>query len=120
MKIEQMCARVLADWRGLEVPVILPDRLSSMSEVVGKLMKELGLKERLSSEEVIGAWGEVVGEFVARHSTPQQLKDGVLTVRVLQPTVQFELERFWKKEILAKLKTRFGNRVVREIRFRIG
>ena len=58
----------------------------------------------------------------ARHtvSSPQRLKDGVLYVHVLQPTVHFELERMWKKEILDKLKKRFGGRVVREIRFRLG
>ena len=47
-------------------------------------------------------------------------KDGVLTVRVLQPTVHFELDRFWKPKILAKLKERFGSRTVRDVKFRIG
>ena len=61
-----------------------------------------------------------MGEFVAKHATPRQLKDGVLTVSVLQPTMCFELDRHWKRDILARLKTRFGPRVVREIKFRIG
>ena len=43
-----------------------------------------------------------------------------LTVRVLQPTVHFELDRFWKPKILAKLKERFGSRTVRDVKFRIG
>jgi hypothetical protein len=43
-----------------------------------------------------------------------------LYVHVLQPTVHFELDRVWKREILARLKKRFGSRVVREVRFRIG
>jgi F0F1-type ATP synthase delta subunit len=45
--------------------------------------------------------------------------DGVLHVRVLQPTMAYELDRTLRTEILAKLKKRFG-RVVRDIRFRIG
>jgi hypothetical protein len=44
----------------------------------------------------------------------------VLTVRVLQPTIHYELDRVWKRQLLEKLKERFGPRTVRELRFRIG
>ena len=83
-------------------------------------MKKLGLGERLREEEVLGAWREIVGDFFAKHSSPQRLKEGVLYVHVLQPTVHFELERVWRREILAKLKKRFGGQVVRDMRFRLG
>jgi hypothetical protein len=39
---------------------------------------------------------------------------------VLQPSLHFELERVWKREIVDKLKKRFGARVVRDVKFRIG
>ena len=91
-----------------------------MSEPLAKLMAQLGLKDRLQEEEVIRGWREIVGDFVATHSTPHRLKDGVLTVRVLQPTVHYELDRVWKREILDKLKRRFGARTIRDIKFRIG
>jgi hypothetical protein len=48
------------------------------------------------------------------------LKDGVLYVSVLQPTVHYELDRVWRREIIAKLKDKFGARTVREIKFRLG
>ncbi len=120
MKPEQLRARVLAEWRGLPQTTAQPDRTAALGDAIRKVMTGLGLKDRLHSEEVLRAWHEVVGEFVAKHSSPQQLKDGVLTVRVLQPTVHFELDRVWKREILAKLKQRFGPRTVREVKFRIG
>ncbi len=120
MKPAQLRARVLAEWRGLPQPRELPDRLTDCATVLQKVMKDLGLGERLRSEAVVAAWHEVVGEFFAKHSAPQQLKDGVLYVSVLQPTLMFELERVWKREILEKLKKRFGARTVRDIRFRIG
>ena len=120
MKPEQLRARVLAEWRGLPEPAERPDRAVAIGDAVRKMMAGLGLKDRLHAEEVLRAWHEVVGEFVAKHSAPQQLKDGVLTVRVLQPTVHFELDRFWKPKILAKLKERFGKSAVREIKFRVG
>ena len=120
MKPAQLRARVLAEWRGLPQTAERPDRAVAVGDAVRKVMAGLGLKDRLRADEVMNAWQEVVGEFVARHSAPQQLKDGVLTVRVLQPTVHFELDRFWKPQILAKLKERFGKSVVREVKFRVG
>jgi predicted nucleic acid-binding Zn ribbon protein len=120
MRPDRLRALAIAEWRGYHEPIVLRDRTVGMGDAVGKLMASLGLKERLQEEEVLRAWQEVVGEFVAKHSAPQKLKDGVLVVQVLQPTLRFDLERVWKKDILAKLKARFGSRTVREIRFRIG
>jgi predicted nucleic acid-binding Zn ribbon protein len=120
MKPEQLRARVLAEWRGLPEHFERPDRANTPAESVRKLMKSLGLADRLNSAAVLGAWKEIAGEFFALHSSPQSLKDGVLYVHVLQPTVRYELDRIWKREILDKLKNKFGNRVVREIKFRLG
>ena len=88
--------------------------------MIGGVMEGFGLRDRLREEEVIRTWGEIVGDFVSRHSTPQKLAAGVLTVRVLQPTLRYELDRIWKGDILAKLKARFGAKTVREVRFLIG
>jgi predicted nucleic acid-binding Zn ribbon protein len=120
MKTAQLRARVLTEWRGVREPFVREDRATTAAEVVRKVMDGLGLGERLKAGEVLAAWREIVGDFFARHSEPKLLKDRVLYVSVLQPTVQFELDRVWKREILAKLKERFGARTVREIKFRIG
>jgi predicted nucleic acid-binding Zn ribbon protein len=120
MKPQQLRARVLAEWRGLPQTFERADRAVVCGVAVQKVMKELGLGERLRAEEVLGAWHEIVGDFVAKHSSPQRMKDGVLYVSVLQPTVQFELDRVWKRDILDKLKKRFGARTVRDIKFRVG
>ena len=120
MSPHSLRARALAEWRGLPEAPERPDRTVAVGDVIAATMKKLGLGERLREEEVLGAWAQIVGEFFARHSSPQRLKDGVLYVHVLQPTVHFELERVWKRDILAKLKERFGAKTVREIRFRLG
>jgi len=120
MKPDHLRARVLAEWRGLPENFVRADRTTTAQDAVQKLMVSLGLGDRLKSDEVRTAWREIVGDFFALHSSPQQLKDRVLYVAVLQPTVHFELERVWKKDILAKLKIRFGARTIREIKFRLG
>ncbi len=113
-------ARVIAEWRGAPEPAVRPDRMISVADGITKLMGSLGLGERLREEEVLGAWGEIVGEFIASHSRPFKLHAGVLQVQVLQSTMHYELDRVWKVKILEKLKQRFGPKAVREIRFRVG
>jgi len=57
---------------------------------------------------------------MAVHSAPIALCEGVLYVRVLQPSLRFELERVAKNEILRKLKQRFGGKTIRDLHFRVG
>ncbi len=75
---------------------------------------------RRSQSEVLEAWSKIVGDFIAAHSSPVALREGILYVRVLQPALHYELEQVSKIEILRKLKQRFGGKVVRDVRFRIG
>jgi predicted nucleic acid-binding Zn ribbon protein len=113
-------AAVIAEWRGLPERKARTDRWQSPAELVPKLMQRLGLRERLRETEVMDAWGKIVGEFIAAHSAPMALREGVLFVRVLQPALHYELEQISKPEILRKLKQRFGGKTIRDVRFRIG
>jgi predicted nucleic acid-binding Zn ribbon protein len=111
--------RVLREWRGLPGEVGRPDRARSVAELLPAAFKKLGLGDQLNETEVMQAWKDIVGEFIATHSSPQRFAKGVLYVRVLQPTLHYELDREWKPEILRKLKARFGARRIREVRFRV-
>jgi predicted nucleic acid-binding Zn ribbon protein len=113
-------AAVIAEWRGLPEKKMRADRWQSPADAIPKLMQRLGLRERLRETEVIDAWSKIVGEFIAAHSTPTALREGVLYVRVLQPALHYELEQVSKIEVLRKLKQRFGGKTIRDIRFRVG
>lgn len=113
-------ATVLAEWRGLPERTPRPDRWQAPGDLLPKLMQQLGLKERLQEDEVLAAWQSIVGEFIAAHSTPLSLRDGVLVVRVLQPALHYQFETISKAEIVRKLKLRFGRKMIRDLRFRIG
>jgi len=112
--------RILAEWRGLRQTPPAPDRARPVSELLEKVMHNLGLKERLNEAQIHGAWREIVGDFIATHSAPSRLSNGVLYVQVIQPTVHYELDRVWKPEIVKKLKARFGAKVIRDVKFRVG
>jgi predicted nucleic acid-binding Zn ribbon protein len=113
-------ATVVQEWRGL--PQITPrrDRWQQSCDLLPALMQKLGLKERLRETEVIEAWSSIVGEFIAAHSAPVSLREGVLYIRVLQPSLHYELEQIAKAEVLRKLKQRFGSKTIRDLRFRLG
>jgi len=113
-------AAVVAEWRGLPERKMRPDRWHALADVLPKLMQRLGLRERLHETEVIDAWSKIVGDFIAAHSAPVALRDGILYVRVLQPALHYELEQISKPEILRKLKQRFGGKTVRDVRFMVG
>ena len=113
-------AAVIAEWRGLSEKRLRPDRWQAPGDLLPKLMQQLGLSERLREAEVIEAWKQIVGDFIAAHSAPVSLRAGVLFVRVLQPALHYQFEQISKAEILRKLKRRFGTKIIREIRFRVG
>src|SRR5437870_3414196 len=93
-------AAVVAEWRGLPAPKTRPDRWHSPGDLLPKLLQQLGLSERLRETEVMEAWTQIVGDFIAAHSAPVSLRDGVLFVRVLQPALHYQFETISKAEIL--------------------
>jgi predicted nucleic acid-binding Zn ribbon protein len=106
---------VVEEWRGL------PEKregkpLVAVSEAVQQLMGRLGLRERIDENDILAAWREIVGDFIAQHSRPSRLVNGVLHVEVMQSSVRYELDRTWRPEILRKLQARFGRNAVKEIR----
>ena len=111
---------VIAEWRGLPSDPPPADRTQAVADLLPKVMQKLGLRERLLESEVRSAWQELVGEFNAAHSSPIALRDKILYVHVLQPALHYEFERVAKPEILRKLKLRFGARMIRDLRFRLG
>jgi predicted nucleic acid-binding Zn ribbon protein len=113
-------AKVIGEWRGLPDKFVPYDRWQSPAHVLPNLMQRLGLRERLHENEIAEAWNSIVGEFIAAHSAPVALRESVLYVRVLQPSLHYELERVSKMDILRKLKQRFGAKIIRDVRFRVG
>lgn len=113
-------SKVIAEWRGLPDKRVTQNRWAAPGDILPQLMQRLGLKERLHESEVTEAWSKIVGEFIAAHSSPIALREGILYVRVLQPALHYELEQVSKQDILRKLKQRFGMKIIRDVRFRVG
>lgn len=88
-----------------------------VGEVLGKLLPKLGIASRIKEADILAAWSGIVGDFIAQHSQPDRLVSGTLHVRVIQSSVRYELDRVWKPEIIRKLRERFGEKTIRDIKF---
>jgi predicted nucleic acid-binding Zn ribbon protein len=113
-------AKVLSEWRGYRESPGSPDRAQPVGDSLEKVMRKLGLDERLTEGQILAAWKQIVGDWFALHTCPDRLRDGILYVRVIQSSIHYELDRNCKSRIIQKLKARFGATRIRDIRFRLG
>ena len=106
---------VVEEWRGL--PEKRDERpLVFVAGAIEQLITRLGLRERIDEADIQAAWRGIVGDFLAQHSQPARLVNGILHIQVMQSSVRYELDRTWRAEILRKLQSRFGKNAIKDIR----
>ncbi len=113
-------ARVLAEWRGYTERPPIAESAQPVAVTLEKVMRKLGLEDRLTEGQILAAWSDIVGEWFALHTCPDRIREGILYVRVVQSSIHCELDRNWKPQIVRKLKSRFGAARIRDVRFRVG
>jgi predicted nucleic acid-binding Zn ribbon protein len=111
--------RLLAAWRGAEEGPILNHKAVNVGDVLGKIVQELGMKDKLLLDDVLAAWNEAAGEFIAKHTRPDAVNRGVLTVRLLQPAIHYALQAE-KQRLIERLQQALGHKKIRDVRFRHG
>ncbi len=110
---------LIAAWRGVDDGPVIDLPLCNVADLVGKVMKEAGLGERMKLEQVLEAWKEIVGDFLFQHSRPDSVQRGVLMVRVLQPSVHHAL-MMERPRILKRLQERLKNSGIKDVRLKHG
>jgi predicted nucleic acid-binding Zn ribbon protein len=118
-RLEAMRRAILRDWRGGDEPAHLDERLHLPKEFLAGILRQAGASEGIDEERLREMWKEVAGDFVARHATPVSLKNGCLTLQVLQPAIRFQLEQT-KAVLLKNIQAAAGEGMVKIIRFSVG
>lgn len=90
-----------------------------MSDLVGRVLGELGLDGVAKAHRIGAIWQEAVGEQVAAHCRPIGLRGDVLEVEVDSPVWSQQLQ-LRKPELLAALERSLGGDAPRELRFQVG
>lgn len=111
--------QLISAWRGCEEGPMIELPTQNVSDLVGKIIAQAGLQDRMKLEEILAAWKEIVGDFIARNSTPDSIQRGILTVRVLQPTVHHALS-MEKPRILKRLQAKLQSSGIKDIRLKHG
>ncbi len=88
--------------------------MKSLRESLGSVLGQLASELR-SGAPLAPIWNEVVGEVIARHSRPQSLQRGTLTIWV-EPAWRAALEAE-RGPLLAKVRAHMGESLVSSIVF---
>ena len=88
-------------------------------ELVDKMLKGLGLDERLHQYRALIIWEEVVGPQIAARTRPVRIREGVLEVNVDQPTWMQQLQ-LMKPKILTQLNAEMGKATIKDLYLKRG
>ncbi len=91
----------------------------AIGDVLKETLKKLVSPSRPSEEGVLLLWEAAAGAAAAKHSKPVTIKKSELVVSVDGSSWLYELT-MRKKAILKGLEGKFGKKVIKNIRFRIG
>lgn len=110
---------ILREWRGADEPGDLDAGVHLAEQFVAAILRSAGAEDGLHEDEVRGAWKELAGDFIARHTEPVSVKSGHLVLRVTQPAMRFHLEQM-KPMLLTRIKGQLGEGRIQSIKFTLG
>lgn len=90
-----------------------PEGAESLQSLLEAAVAELGLSEKLLEARILLAWDEVAGPLASR-ARPLKIRHGKLEVAVASPVWRTQLS-FVKQEIVDRLNTRAGKKVIAEL-----
>lgn len=93
--------------------------LDSFSTILSGLAKRLGLESQLFHQRLQHDWRELVGEPIAAHTWPDQIRFKKLHL-IVRSSVWMQQLTFLKPMLLEKLAGRAGTDLVHDITFKVG
>ena len=87
-----------------------------LKDAIEAFLKENNLETKLNETRLIGAWENVTGKLIARHTLQMYVKNRVLFVKVDAAALREELT-YQKSKLVKKLNKVAGIDVIDDIRF---
>ena len=103
----------------LECAMAKAKSLDSFGAILSGLAKRLGLETRLLELRLQHDWHDIIGEPIASHTWPTQIRFKKLYL-VVQNSVWLQQLTFLKPTLLAKLRDAVGTELIGEIVLRVG
>lgn len=89
----------------------------SLREILGQVLKQNRLDEKLYETRVIKSWPEVLGEHIVQYTSDISINKGTLYVSLTSAVLRHELF-LTRSKIIESLNKHVGAPVVKEIIFR--
>jgi hypothetical protein len=96
-----------------------PGSLDSFSTILSGLAKRLGLQTHLFELRLQQQWRAIIGEPIASHTWPSQVRFKKLHL-IVRSSVWVQQLTFLKPTLLAKLNEQAGSEFITDIAFRVG
>ncbi len=88
----------------------------SLGEALDKILRNLGVERKVKEGMAVSRWAEIVGPYIARVSIAERVENGVLYVKVVNPSWKHHLFMM-RREIINKLNDSLKTEAIREIVF---
>jgi predicted nucleic acid-binding Zn ribbon protein len=105
-----------ADYRRRQVRIPPP---KPMCDVMSQLLARRGYAQVQSAASCDAAWRTAVGDQLAPHTRPGNIRRGVLEVLVASSAIVQELS-FLKAKVIKQLAQLVPDQKIRDVRFRVG
>jgi len=87
-----------------------------ISQAIQQLLKSNNLKPKFDEANIIASWDRIVGKAIARRTKKVYIKNKVLFVELLSPSMKHDLG-YHKTQMIELFKKEFGDDVISEIVF---
>lgn len=88
--------------------------VKSLSELLGKTIRDNGLEAPLLHMRTIDAWDEVVGPVIAGMTAEKFIRNQTLYVKITNPALRQDLSMV-RSRLLQKIVDKVGSQVVTQI-----
>ncbi len=92
-----------------------PSPASSLNELLGSLLEDLGVEDKIAECRAQLAWKKAVGPSLARYAHPLRVHKGCLEVAVPSSVWRSQLS-FIQNDIVARINDEVGREIVRELK----
>lgn len=106
--------------RGIIVNLSPKRKPVHVSVAIQEVLSSLEQSDLRQCGKIFVHWAEIIGEPVASHTKPWQVRGKKLKVLVDSSDWHYAILSCFEKEILEKVQSWVGQDVVREIRYQVG
>lgn len=90
-----------------------------LSTALSELITRRGWARTQGNAQIAAAWKQAAGDRIADRTKVLGLNRGVLEIGVANAALLNELSSFHSAQLLEKLKTKYSEQTIRDLRFRL-